>query len=341
MTSHTETSEPPDHSSSHPGGLMLFDGLIISKWGRPLWEELRSAGIDAVHLTAAVWEGTEATLQNLEALRREFEHNSDLIAPARSAQDVRDARSSSRTAVLLGFQNTDALEGHIDRAELFHALGVRVMQLTYNNQNFVGGSCYEPSDSGLSRFGRDLVRELGRLGVVIDLSHVGDRTSREAIEPAPGPVAFTHANPRWFHDVARNKPDDLIRALVERGGVLGLCPYGLLVPPGPADDFCDLDTFCDMVERMIEELGVEHVALGSDSTYGQPAAFFQWLVAGNWTREKMIKEIPPVPPWARGPADFPKIVEALGARGLSDVELRAVAGENWLRFLDRVQGVAQ
>jgi microsomal dipeptidase-like Zn-dependent dipeptidase len=96
-----------------------------------------------------------------------------------------------------------------------------------------------------------------------------------------------------------------------------------------------------MVERTIEALGIEHVALGSDSTYGQPAAFFQWLVAGNWSREPTIKEVPPVPPWAQGPADFVKILEALAARGLTDVELRAIAGENWLRLLDGVQGVAQ
>jgi membrane dipeptidase len=327
------------------GGLaapLLFDGLVISRWGRPLWEELRASGIDAVHATAAVWEGTEATIKNLERFAREFVDNADLIVQARTAQDIRDAHAGSRTAVLLGFQNTDALEGHLDRAEVFHALGVRVMQLTYNNQNFVGGSCYEPFDSGLSRFGRELIREMGRLGILVDLSHVGDRTSRDAIELSDGPVAFTHANPRWFHDAPRNKPDDVIRALVERGGVLGLCPYALLVPPSPSGEgFCDLSTFCAMVARAVDELGVDHVALGTDSTFGQTAAFFQWLVAGNWTREQLIDEIPPVPEWAQGPADFPRIVEALASEGLSDAEIRAVAGGNWLRLLDEVQHVAR
>jgi membrane dipeptidase len=314
---------------------LLFDGLVIAKWGRPLFERLRAGGIGGIHATAGVWEGTEATIRNLEQWSQWFTRNEDLIRPARSAEDVRMAHAAGLTGVVLGLQNTDALEGSIDRAARFHEMGVRVMQLTYNNQNYVAGSCYEPSDSGVSRFGRELIMELAELGILVDLSHVGDRSARQAIEFSPGPVSITHANPRWFHDIPRNKPPDVLRALVERGGVLGLCTFPMLLPRSSTGGY-DLDAFCDMALRVVDELGVEHVALGTDFTTGQPLEFYQWLESGNWTRGTSVHELPILPNWAQGPEDLPGVIAALRRHGLGEAETQAIAGENWLRLLETV-----
>jgi membrane dipeptidase len=314
---------------------LIFDGLVISRWGRPFFERLRAGGIGGIHATAAVWEGTEGTVRNLERWSRWFAQNADLIRPARSAEDVRTAHGAGVTGVLLGLQNTDALEGNIDRAARFYEMGVRVLQLTYNNQNYVAGSCYEPSDSGVSRFGRELIQELAELGILVDLSHVGDRSAMQAIELSPGPVAITHANPRWFHDIPRNKPPEVLRALVERGGILGLCTFPMLLPRSPTGGY-DIDAFCDMVARVVDELGPDHVALGTDFTAGQPLEFFQWLESGNWTRGTSVRELPVLPDWAQGPEDLPGVIARLRRHGLGEAETRAIAGENWLRLLDTV-----
>jgi membrane dipeptidase len=315
----------------------IFDGLVIARWGRPFFERLRRAGIGGVHATVSVWEGMAGTIANLERWRRWFEENDDLIQGARDVADIRAAHARGRTAVVLGLQNSDALEGNLERAETLYELGIRVVQLTYNNQNHVGGSCYESVDSGVTRFGREVIREFGRLGVLIDLSHVGDRTTRDAIGLAEGPVAITHANPRWFRDVPRNKPPDILRALVDRGGILGLCVYPkMLATAGVGDGPCSLDAFCDMAARVVDELGIEHVALGTDFTTGHPLAFYEWLLSGTWTRGPSITELPELPDWAQGPEHLPGILGALRARGFSDGEVRAIAGENWLRLLEAV-----
>ncbi len=320
-----------------PAELLTVDGLQINNWDRGVLTELREGGVHAVNATCAVWEGpaqTLATIGDWLVLARE---NPDLVALATSTDDIRAARAAGRTAVLLGFQNTSPFADDYRLVEVFHRLGVRIAQLTYNIQNLVGGSCYEPEDSGLTRYGATVVAEMNRVGMLIDLSHVGERTSRDAVEASAQPVAITHANPLWFHDTPRNKSTELIDAVTKRGGIIGCCLYPNTLAGGAT---ASLTEFCEMVHRLADLVGEEHVAIGSDCTRNWGPDFIGYLRNGRWQPAAAGAERTPAAPdwpdWFSGPAHFPVLVDGLDAAGLDERTIRAVLGENWLRLFDEV-----
>lgn len=215
--------------------------------------------------------------------------------------------------------------------EVFRDLGVRIAQLTYNIQNHVGGACYDPHDSGLTRFGSIVVSEMNRVGMLIDLSHVGNRTSLDAIHASSKPVAITHANPLWFADTPRNKPDEVINALAERGGVIGACLYPNVIGGKETTQ----DEFCQMVVRLVDQVGVEHVGLGSDCTRNWDPNYVEFLRDGRW-QPRSGATWPEWPEWFSSPLEFPELANALSDAGLTDDQLAAVMGENWLRLFETV-----
>src|SRR5688572_26758178 len=187
---------------------MIIDALQCGHFNRESFEALRQGRYNAVTPTLGFWEGTIESLDSLAPWRDLERADVDLILIARSAAGIDRADSEAKLAVVLGYQNSNLFEDRIAFVEFFAELGVRVVQLTYNNQNELGGSCYEENDSGLARFGRDVVREMNRVGMLVDLSHVGNRTTLDAIDCSEKPVAITHANPSSLFPHARNKPDD-------------------------------------------------------------------------------------------------------------------------------------
>ena len=193
--------------------VLIVDGAQHHKWTRETFEDLREGDISAINITLAIWENATETLAEIGMWYRRFDQFSDLIMPVYTSEDIRAAYEAKKTGILFGFQNTSPIEDNIEFVAVFAKLGVRVMQLTYNTQNLIGCGCYEPNDSGLTYFGRDVIAEMNRHGVVIDLSHTGERTSMDAIEASTQPVAITHANPLWWKDVQRNKSEDMMRAL--------------------------------------------------------------------------------------------------------------------------------
>jgi microsomal dipeptidase-like Zn-dependent dipeptidase len=315
---------------------LVVDALQLSRWDRELFEELRAGGLSCVHVTCAFWEDARATLSTLGAWERRFREHADIVVPVRCAADVEAARSSGRTGILLGFQNASPIENDLDLVGAFRALGVRIVQLTYNNQSLLGSSCYEREDAGLTRFGRLVVREMNDLGLLVDLSHVGARTSLDAIEHSAAPVAITHANPAFALDVPRNKPLEVLRACAQRGGVVGLCVYPLVLPGG-AD--CSWESFLDMLLRTVHAVGIEHVGIGTDFTRKQPVDFIRWLRAGRWTREPdQTVQLPRWPTWLPSPADFPRFAGRLADAGLTEHEARLLLGENWMRLFAETLG---
>jgi microsomal dipeptidase-like Zn-dependent dipeptidase len=234
-------------------------------------------------------------------------------------------------AVLLGFQNSSPFEQDYTLVEVFHRLGVRVAQLTYNIQNHLGGACYEPHDSGLTRFGTRIIEEMNRVGMLVDLSHVGDRTSLDAVASSSEPVAITHANPRWFMDTPRNKSDELIKAVTDRGGVIGVCFYPNVI--GGKD--ATLRSFCEMVVKLVDQVGSEQVAIGSDSARNWPSTYVEHLRDGRW-KPREPAQWPQWPEWFSSPKDFPRVFEGLSDAGLSDESIKNIAGENWLRLFEKV-----
>lgn len=314
----------------------VVDGLQINNWDREILLECRAGGIDAVNATCAVWEDAAGTRAEIDRLRALVGANADIATIVERTADIDAAQASGRVGLILGFQNGSPFEDRLELVEEFHGHGVRVAQLTYNARNLIGGACYDAVDEGLTPYGHEVIAAMNRVGMLVDLSHVGDRTSREAIDASALPVAITHANPRSFVDVPRNKPDDVIRAATARGGMIGVCLYPVVA--GGAD--ARLEDFIGMLLGLIEDVGIDHVGIGTDCTRGWGRDYLLYLRAGR--REPLPGEDLPAwpawPAWFAGPADFPVLGEGLAARGLDDGEIAKVLGGNWRRLLGEVIG---
>jgi membrane dipeptidase len=310
---------------------LVFDGLQISNWDRNTLEEVRRGGVHGINATCAVWEGTLETIRNIGDWLVLQNDSPDLARLVTSASEIREAAADGVVGVVLGFQNTSPFEQDYSTVEIFHKLGVRIAQLTYNIQNYVGGSCYDPDDSGLTRFGGRIVDEMNRVGMLVDLSHVGNRTSLDAIHHSLKPVSITHANPLWFSDTPRNKPDEVMQAVVDRGGVVGACLYPNVI--GGAET--TREAFCDMVIRLVDQLGPDHVAIGSDSARNWDSSYVTFLRDGRW-KPKQNVQWPEWSAWFQSPEDFPALANALSDRGLPDEVLTKVLGENWLTLFETV-----
>ncbi|MEO1490719.1 MAG: membrane dipeptidase [Pseudomonadota bacterium] len=307
------------------------DALQYCDWSRGIFEDWRAGGLDAVHVTIAYHESFLEMVTRIEDWLVRFRDHSDLIFQGLSGSDIRKARATGRTAVFFGTQNPAPLESDLGRVEICHRLGVRVMQLTYNLQSLCGAGWQETEDSGLTRFGREVVAEMNRLGMVVDLSHAGARTAMDAIETSARPVAVTHANPRSWRETGRNVPDDVIRALGETGGMLGLSLYPHHLAEGSD---CTLQAFCDMAARVADLIGAHNLGIGSDLCQGQPDSVVQWMRDGRWTHQRSDAVFPDQPSWFRTNRDWDGIEAGLRAAGFSAPEATGIMGENWLRFLE-------
>ncbi len=314
----------------------LIDGLQYANWSEKIFRQLRAGGLDAVQVTITYHENFRETVLNIEQWNRWFERHPDLIFQGRTAADIEEARRSRRTAVFFGSQNPSCMEDDIGLVEVLHTLGLRFMQLTYNNQSLLASGCYEKEDGGLTRMGREVVTEMNRVGLVVDMSHSGERSTFEAIEHSSRPIAITHANLKSWHPALRNKTDGLLRALGESGGMLGVSTYPHHLKDGSR---CSLQSFCDMIARAIELVGPEQVGMGSDLCQDQPDSVVEWMRVGRWTKRIDFGEgsagqpgFPAMPSWYRDNRDFQGIAAGLEAAGLARSEVDGVMGGNWARF---------
>lgn len=321
---------------------MLIDALQCGEFDRSVFETLLRGGYTCVTPTLGFWEGTIESMDSLAAWRDLERDNDDLIRIVRRADDIRACAADGKLGILLGYQNTNLLEDRIRFVELFADMGVRVLQLTYNNQNELGGSCYEDADSGLSRFGREVVREMARVGVVVDCSHTGDRTTLHAIEHCPKPIAVTHANPASIFPHKRNRSDTVLKALAETGGVIGCAAYRNITPP---EACATARGFAEMIARTVEIAGVDHVGLGTDYSYKNDDRFRDWMRKGRWTRTTQYgagsAQVPGAvakPDWLPGPDKLGILAPALRDVGFSAEEVDKIMGGNWLRLYETVFG---
>ena len=315
---------------------IIIDGLVIAKWSRPVFEAMQAGGLTAVNCTCAVWEGIAETLANIAQWKRWFGEHADLIMPIHKTADILRAKAEGKVGIILGWQNTLAIESNIDMLHVFRDLGVRVMQLTYNTQNLVGSGCWESEDRGLSDFGRDVVDQMGKLGIVVDLSHVGEKTAADAIDQSAVPVCFTHATPRSLKDIPRNKSDDLIKRAADRGGFFGFATYGPFLPWG---DDTTVENCVEALEVGINLVGEENIGLGTDFTDGYDADFFSWLRRDNGTGRLLstgFPDRPKNPEGFDGVSAYPNLTATMQARGWPENRIRRVMGENWLTYLERV-----
>lgn len=321
-----------------------IDGLQYANWSEKIFRQLRAGGVDAIHVTIAYHENFRETVLNFEQWNRWFEQYPDLIMKGQWASDIDLARETGRTAVFFGFQNPSPMEDDIGLVEILHTLGARFMQLTYNNQSLLATGCYEAEDGGITRMGRQVIKEMNRVGLVVDMSHSGDRSTIEAAEISERPIAITHANPHAWSPALRNKKDDVIRAVTENGGMLGFSVYPHHLK-GKSD--CTVESFCEMIARAAETYGAAQLGIGTDLCQDQPDSIVEWMRVGRWTKEIDYGEgsvaapgFPPMPTWFNDNRDFENIEAGLKATGLSDADVAGIMGGNWYRFFQENFGAA-
>src|SRR5579875_1320534 len=267
---HADPADTPPETCRHavrqmsraapPGRRLFIDGLQFCRWSRPVFAQMREAGLAAAHVTLAYHEGFRATVDRIVEWNWRFRENADLILHATSAADIGRAHETGRTAIVFGLQNPLPVEDDLGLVQVLHTLGVRFMQLTYNNQSLLGCGWMEENDTGITRMGREVIAEMNRLGMAIDLSHAGERTALDAIAISARPVAVTHANPSAWKATGRNVSAQVLRALAETGGMLGLSLYPHHLRDGSATT---LAAFCAMAAEAAETIGATQLGIGS------------------------------------------------------------------------------
>ena len=246
---------------------MLIDGLQYCNWSEKIFKQWRDSNLTAVHVTISYHEQFRETVSNFEQWNNWFEKYPSLIMPAFYAEDVEIANKQNKTAIIFGFQNPSPIEDDIGLVEILHRLGGRFMQLSYNNQSLLATGCYEENDPGITRMGKEVIKEMNRVGMVVDMSHSSEKSTFEAIELSSRPIVISHANPSFWHPAKRNKSDQILKKLSESHGMLGfsLYPHHL-----NNSSQCSLEDFCSMIARTADLIGIDHIGFGSDLCQDQP-----------------------------------------------------------------------
>ena len=313
-----------------------IDNLQYCKWSEEIFKINNEAGLDAIHVTIAYHEDFDELQDNINSWENNFDSYSDLIFHGKTYLDIEKAKETNKTAVFFGFQNCSPIEDNINLVEEVHKLGAVFMQLTYNNQSLLATGCYEENDSGVTRMGKEVIKEMNRVGVVVDMSHSAEKSTFDAIELSEKPIAITHANPYFWHAARRNKSSELLKELGASGGMLGLSLYPHHLLDGTD---CTLDSFCSMVAQTAEIMGVKQIGIGSDLCLKQPDSVVEWMRNGTWTKTKDYGEgnasnaaFPDQPSWFQDARGFVNLEKGLKLVGFDEKEIKLILGNNWFNF---------
>ena len=332
-----------------PSGPEVHDQAIVIDGTCPLLRRKEfvdwyiEGGVTACAPTVGSTATAEETLRNLGSWHRFIASRTDLTLIELAAQ-IPEAKKAKKLGLIFHFQGADPIESDLDLVEAFRALGVRMVQLTYNIRNRVGDGCEEGGNAGLSRFGRDLVRRLNETRVIVDGSHTGERTTLEAIEASTRPFVFSHANAQAIHPCPRNISDVQIKAAAATGGLIGINGFPAFVGKSPTPT---IDDFLRHLDHVVELVGIEHAALGIDYYEGMhPVAdlseaqkmYRQQLAVRRWSAE--VYPPPPhnYPEGMATPKELPNLTARLLKHGYNAAETRKILGENWLRVMRAVWG---
>ena len=317
-----------------------IDNLQYCNWSRQIFEINREAKLDAVHVTIVYHEDYDELVLEIKKWKKLFEENSDLILSGKNFKDIDKAQRENKTAIFFGFQNCSPIEDDIDLVEKVHELGCRFMQLTYNNQSLLATGCYEKIDSGVTNFGRETIKEMNRVGIVVDMSHSAEKSTFDAIEISEKPIAITHANPSFWHPAKRNKSNDLLKTLSQSGGMLGLSLYPHHLKNNTD---CTLQSFCEMTARTAEIMNVKSIGIGSDLCLEQPDSVVEWMRNGTWSKSKNYGEgsknrpgFPKQPGWFKDARGFENLEKGLMKIGFSEDETNGILGNNWFNFYKNI-----
>jgi len=313
-----------------------IDNLQYCNWNKEIFEINREAKLDAIHVTIAYHEDFDEVKKNIGRWNEYFNTYNNLIFHGKNFKDIEKAHKEKKTAVFFGFQNCSPIEDDIGLVEEVHKMGIRFMQLTYNNQSLLATGCYELNDSGVTRMGREVIKEMNRLGVVVDMSHSAEKSTLDAIKVSSKPIAITHANPSFWFKAKRNKSNEVLKALADSNGMIGLSLY----PHHLKDKSnCTLESFCEMAAKTAELIGVKHMGIGSDLCIGHPNSVVEWMRNGTWTKTKDYRErssqdanFPKQPNWFEDARGFKNLEQGLKKVGFQETEVNDILGNNWYNF---------
>lgn len=298
--------------------------------------DFRLSGIDVFHNSWGLTgpDARERVAEHLAGWHGYVARQSDLFTLVGKAADLDRAKREGKIAVISGVQNAEHFRSRAD-VKFFHGLGLRCAQLTYNSQTVIGSGSTEREDGGLSDYGVEIVAEMEKVGMLIDVSHCGERTTLDAIEFAKGPIAITHSNCRALNDHPRLKSDEAIRKLAAKGGVMGITGVRMFVS---AKEPTTLETMVDHIDHVAKLVGIEHVGIGSDADlYGYDALPAEQLkeLKAAYKASYGFRERIDIEGFDRPTKTF-ELTEALIRRGYSDGDIEAVLGGNFRRLLGQV-----
>jgi membrane dipeptidase len=316
---------------------VVIEGL--GGFGFP-YSEILAGGINAINVTLNTRSrnGTEAAMNDIKRYYALMEMVPDRVMLVEEAQDILTAKREGKVGIIFGFQEPTPLEESKTVVStplyIFHKLGLRIMQLTYNDANLLGCGCTEPTDTGLTSFGIQVVQVMNRLGIVVDLSHVGYQTSRDAIEVSEDPVIFSHSNPLALKDVPRNVPDDVIRMAAEKGGVMGVTPYAAFCKSASGKR-PTMEDFLDQIDYVVQLVGVDHVGIGTDKFEGRTKLEHYASAQTRYPKlmvpfeHRHVEEFSSI-------RDWPRFSEGLLSRGYSDGDCSKMIGGNFYSLFEKV-----
>lgn len=326
-----------DAASLHADAIVI-DGLQCCDFDRPLMEEALRGGVTAINHAAILWENFRVGIDRITEWHRLFDDNADIVMPIRTVADIHTAKAARKLGIIMGWQNTSPLEDRLDYLPVFKTLGIGIMQLTYNTQNFAGAGYLEEKDSGLTGFGKEMIAEMNRVGVLCDLSHVGEVTAADAIDQSTLPCAITHCLPKALKDLPRNKSDALFKRCADNGGVIGV---SLFAPGLAAGNEAAVVDVVDAISYMLDLVGEEHVAIGTDFSLNRPrpGPWQEWAnkdkgtarVLTGFATAKISK-----PKGIQRMDEFPNLTAEMLARHWSEARVKSILGGNWLRLLNQV-----
>ena len=313
-----------------------IDNLQYCNWSEEIFAINKEAKLDAIHVTIAYHEDFNEVRNNVKEWIAYFDIYNKYIFHGKNFKDIEKAHKENKTAIFFGFQNCSPIEDDIGLVEEVHKMGVRFMQLTYNNQSLLATGCYEENDSGVTRMGKEVIKEMNRLGVVVDMSHSAEKSTFDAIKISSKPIAITHANPSFWFAAKRNKSNELLKALADSNGMIGLSLY----PHHLKDKSnCTLESFCEMAAKTAELIGVKHIGIGSDLCIGHPDSVVEWMRNGKWTKTKDYGEgsstdanFPKQPDWFKDARGFKNLEQGLKKVGFQEAEVNDILGNNWYNF---------
>lgn len=318
--------------------LIIINASTVIKYDSEHFENVKKAGITASnHTVTRPASLLRDAIKEISDCFKWMSSYPDECLLVQTADDIRKAKREGKEGIILGPQNANFIENDLDFLQIFKALGITIIQLTYNELNLIGAGCTENKDPGLSNFGQEVVKAMNRLGIVIDISHCGVQTTMDAIDVSKDPCIVSHGSPYAVCPNPRNKTDEQLHALAEKDGVIGLTAYAPITEV-KKNVHPTIDDFFTHVDYIIDLIGVNHIGIGSDHEETQTVesliAFEKAYpdVVGIYTHDKGGR-------WVKGMESitcFPTITAGLLTRGYSDGEVSKIMGANFLRVFEKV-----